>query len=369
VLRLRPRDVYAFWGLTGVKKFHEETDLVRTMMALFDEGKLDKRQRELLAFALAKIFDELGQPERAMKYAAEANRAGARNWDAVHAKRLVAELETLAQSDAFRSSRGSGHPSRSPVFIVGTPRSGTTLVETILSRHPGVLALGESMQIPLAEASARQQLGLGQEATGMPSVALSLKRDWLKAKAESMVKAWQSQGKGRQIQLVTDKLPDNALLLGLISRIFPHARIIHMRRHPLDSGLSNYMQHYASGQGFSSRLDWIGLRTRQISDSMAIWKRALDLEILDVSYEKLVGDPEVEIRRLTGFAGLEWTEAFLSPQDASRGVFTASKWQVRQPIYRGSVSRWKPYEPWLGPMIEAMGGFDWIDREAGGNFG
>jgi hypothetical protein len=155
----------------------------------------------------------------------------------------------------------------------------------------------------------------------------------------------------------------------LIARLFPRARIIHMRRHPLDSGLSNYMQHYGSGQGFSSRLDWIGLRIRQIADSMALWKRSLDLEFLDVSYERLVADPEPEIRRLTAFAGLEWTDAFLRPQDASRAVFTASKWQVRQPIYKSSVSRWKLYEPWLGPMIEAMGGFDWIDREVRSNTG
>ena len=369
VLRLSPGNVQSFWGLTGVTKFEEETDLVRSMIGLYDRGPLDPRNRELLAFALAKIFDELGSPERAMGYAQEANRLGARPWDAGHAKRLVEDLASLTQSDAFRAGRGGGHPTRAPLFIVGPLRSGTTLVETILSRHPAVLALGESMQIPEVEAGARQALGLGREATGLPSVAAGLKRDWLKVKAEAMVKSWVSQARGRPFELVTDKLPDNALLLGLIARLFPRARIIHMRRHPLDSGLSNYMQHYGSGQGFSSRLDWSGLRIRQIADSMALWKRSLDLEFLDVSYERLVADPEPEIRRLTAFAGLEWTDAFLRPQDASRAVFTASKWQVRQPIYKSSVSRWKLYEPWLGPMIEAMGGFDWIDREVRSNTG
>lgn len=364
VLRLSPSNVQSFWGLTGVMKFQEETDLVRSMAALYDDGGLDARQRELLAFALARIFDQLDNPERAMTYASEANRLGARPWDAGHARRLVAELDDLAQRDLFRASRGGGHPTRLPLFIVGPARSGTTLVETIMSRHQAVLPLGESMQIPGAEASARRHLGLGQEATGLPSVATRLRRDWINASAESMVRSWNTQAGGRPVRLVIDKLPDNALLLGLVARLFPKARVIHMRRHPLDSGLSNYLQHYGNGQGFSSRLDWIGLRIRQISDSMALWKRSLDLEFLDVSYEKLVSNPEPEIRRLTTFAGLDWTDQFLSPQDASRAVFTASKWQVRQPIYRSSVSRWIPYEPWLGPMIEAMGGFDWINREA-----
>lgn len=368
VLRLSPDSVPAFWGLTGVMTFREETDLVRSMTRLHENNNLDERRRELLAFGLARVFDQIGDPERAMRYAQDANRHGARPWKADHGARLVAELGQLSERDAFRAARDSGHPTRSPVFIVGPLRSGTTLVETILSRHGAVLPLGESMQIPRVEAEARRQLGMSGDSASMPSVALGLKRDWLKASAETMVKSWRTEARGRPFELVTDKLPDNALLLGLIARLFPKARVIHMRRHPLDTGVSNYLQHYGSGQGFSSRLDWIGLRIRQIADSMAIWKRALDI-VLDVSYEKLVSDPGTEIRRLTAFTGLEWTDDFLSPQESTRAVFTASKSQVRKPIYRSSVSRWKLYEPWLGPMIEAMGGFDWIDREAAANSG
>ena len=114
---------------------------------------------------------------------------------------------------------------------------------------------------------------------------------------------------------------------------------------------------------FSTRLDWIGTYTRQIADSMAVWKRTLDLPILDVGYEQLVADPETQARRLIAFAGLDWDPRCLEPQRTQRSVLTASQWQVRQPIYRGSVDRWRRYEPWLGPMIDAMGGFDWIDRE------
>jgi hypothetical protein len=145
--------------------------------------------------------------------------------------------------------------------------------------------------------------------------------------------------------------------------------VIHVRRHPLDTGVSNFFQRFAAGQGFSTRLDWIGVRTRQVADSMAVWKTALDLPILDVGYEALVGDPEAGARRILDFAGLSWTPDVLEPQKAKRSVLTASQWQVRQPIYRGSVARWKRYEAWLAPMIEAMGGTDWVEKEAAEIYG
>jgi hypothetical protein len=177
-----------------------------------------------------------------------------------------------------------------------------------------------------------------------------------------MARAWSTRRP--KFSLVTDKMPDNAYALGLIAQLFPKARVIYARRHPLDTGLSNYLMRFAEGQGFSTRLDWIGLRSRHLAEVMEIWKRATDLPILDVHYERLVADPDTEIRRMVEFAGLEWTDDFLTPEQSERSVRTASQWQVRQPIYRTSVARWKAYEPWLGPMVEAMGGFGWIDAQS-----
>jgi hypothetical protein len=164
-------------------------------------------------------------------------------------------------------------------------------------------------------------------------------------------------------KVITDKLPENAVRLGLAARLFPRARVIHVRRHPLDTGVSNFFQRFSAGQGYSNRLDWIGVRTRQIADAMGIWRTALDLPILDVSYERLVADPEAETRRMVAFAGLEWTPALLDRDVTRHAVLTASQWQVRQPINAASVARWKRYEPWLGPMIDAMGGMEWIEAE------
>lgn len=361
-LRIKPDDAVAFQGLTQNMKFTAESELVRAMAALHDRPDLDKGMREYLAYGLAKVFDDLNQPERAIHYALEANALGARPFDLAGEAAALDELGELARLDAFRHARGSGHPSRAPLFIVGMPRAGTTLVEAILARHPDVLPLGESRQIVDVERAALQRRGQGARRNVRHELALSLDRSWLAAQAEAMASRWQARA-GRPFAVMTDKTPENAVRLGLVARLFPRARVIHVRRHPLDTGVSNFFQRFAAGQGFSTRLDWIGRRTRQTADSMAIWKTALDLPVLDVSYERLVAEPEAQSRRLAEFAGLKWTEAMLDPAAADRAILTASVWQVRQPIYRSAVDRWRRYAPWLGPMVEAMGGMAWVDRE------
>jgi tetratricopeptide (TPR) repeat protein len=367
-LRLRPTDTMAFWGLTLNTRFTEADELVDAMVALHGDPGLGKLEREFLGFGLAKVFDDLDEPERAIGYAREANALQARPWDLPGAARTVAEIGDLARADAFRRMPTSRHPSRAPVFIVGMPRSGTTLVETMLSRHPDVLALGESGQIPaLLTAVRHRRSAAGRPADG--SDTSDLPRDWLLARAEAMAKGWATAAAGRSFGVVTDKLPENSQSLGLIAQIFPGARVIHVRRHPLDTGVSNFFQRYGLGQGFSNRLDWIGLRTRQVADALASYRQGLDLPVLEVRYEALVASPEAEIRRIAAFAGLGWDAAMLSPEQSSRAVNTASQWQVRQPIYTRSVGRWRRYEPWLGPMIEAMGGRDWIAAEAGAHIG
>ena len=368
-LRLQPHDTMAFWGFGLNQRFAERSELIERMERLAGNPDLAALQREFLAYGLAKAMDDLGVPEKAFAYALEANRLGERPWDQGYAARLVEETADIARRDGFRACRTSGHPTRRPLFIVGMPRSGTTLVETILSRHPQVLALGESRQIPQAIEAAAPLLTPASDGRRRIVPAGELARDWLTARAEMLVREWQRVAAGRTVKVVTDKMPDNSLMLGLIQQLFPHARIIYMRRHPLDVGVSIFFQRLGESPSFTTRLEWIGVRTRQVAETMARWKRALDLDILDVSYEALVADPESQIRRILGFAGLDWVPEVLTPEKSQRAVHTASQWQVRQPISSRSVGRWRRYEPWLGPMIGAMGGFDWIDGEAGAGLG
>jgi len=332
---------------------------VRAMVALHRDPKLDATRREFLAYGLAKVFDDLGEAEPAMTCAIEANTLGARPFDAPGEGRSLDQLHELARLDAFRRAADSGETIPAPLFIVGMNRSGTTLVESILSRHPDVLARGEAGEMGDLEAAAYRRLGPQGAGLGRHEVTLGLGRDWLMTQAKAVIGRWGSAAH----KVVTDKTPDNAVRLGLVARLFPRARIVYVRRHPLDNGRLQFLPALFGGAGFSTRLDWIGLRTRQIADAMAVWKQTLDLPILDVSYEQLVADPEAQSRRIVDFAGLEWTQDCLEPQRTQKSVLTASQWQVRQPIYQGSVARWTRYKPWLGPMIEAMGGFPWIDAE------
>ena len=363
-LGIKPDDTLAFYGLTQNQKFTEETDLVRAMSTLDRDPAIDAGRREFLNFGLAKVYDDLNVPDRAIKYAIEANRLGARPYEIAAEGHALDQLRELAGLDAFRRARDSGHPTTAPLFIVGMPRSGTALAEAILARHPDVLSLGESMLMPELETVAFQRPSNSRRDGGRNAMMLDLDRDWLRAKAEIWMQHVASRAR-RPFKVATDKLPENAVRLGLIKRLFPKARVVHIRRHALDTGVSNFFQRFSSGQGYSTRLDWIGIRARQVADSMEIWKRALDLPILDLRYEALVEDPQTEARRLVAFAGLEWTDACLTPEKADRSVLTASQWQVRQPINTASIARWKRYEPWLGPMIEAMGGMDWVEKDAG----
>lgn len=358
-LSLKADDVQAFWGLSQNHRMSDEAGLVEAMASRFETFPAGPA-KEFLAFALAKSFDDLKRPEDAIHFAGAAKRLSGRTWSPEATDRQIAELALARRSHVFDAATGSGHPTRLPLFIVGMPRSGTTLVETILSRHPGVLALGESRQIAEALDASRRVAG------GPPKLWLGAGRDWIEARAGQIVGSWQRAPGAAPLALVTDKMPDNVFALGAITQLLPRARIVYVRRHPLDNGLSTYFTRFAHGNEFSNRLETIGLRARQVSAVMEFWKTTLDLPILDVHYERLVAEPETQIRRLAQFAELDWTDAFLTPEQAPGGARTASQWQVKQPIYRTSVARWKPYEPWLGRMIEAMGGMDWIEREASG---
>ncbi|HTM76537.1 MAG TPA: sulfotransferase [Devosia sp.] len=352
-LTLRPDDTQAFYGLATNHRFTEETPVVRAMLALYSAGTLNRSAREFLCFGLAKVYADLGNRGRAMHFCIEANWLADRPYDVLGERRRVAEIQALAADNAFATLRSSGHPSAAPLFIVGMPRSGTTLVEAILSRHPQVQAGGETERMLDLESSLNVRLA---------SRLATVPRDTWRAEAERNLRAMRHDAPPA-IRIVTDKTPDNAFRLGMIALLFPKARVVHVRRHPLDCGLSNLFTRFTAGQGFAFHQAALGERVRQTAAVMTAWKAALPLPILDLSYERLVAEPEAGARRLIAFSGLDWDPACLTPELAQRQVQTASQWQVRQKIHTESVGRFHGYEEWLAPMIEAMGGRDWIDAE------
>jgi tetratricopeptide (TPR) repeat protein len=362
-IELKPDDTEAFHGLVQNRRFTEETDLVRDMLGHYSGGRLSQQAQEFVCFALAKVYSDLGKPRGAIHFCIEANWLAHRPYDAERPRADLTELRRMSAAGAFRHIPPGGEPSSAPVFIVGMPRSGTTLVESILARHPAVHAGGEMLHMFDVEQAlmtwARQNRGL----TGGPHEMLKLVPPaYFKRNADAVLRRVEAAA-GKPFKVFTDKLPENTQRLGLISKLFPNARVLYVRRHALDCSISNLFQRFALGHGFAFRQDLLGERYRQVAETMQIWKGSLDLPIMDVSYEALVTNPEPVIRGIVAFAGLDWDDACLTPERARRRIMTASQYQVKQPINRNSVDRWRDYEEWIQPLIKALGGLEWIEAE------
>jgi tetratricopeptide (TPR) repeat protein len=306
-----------------------------------------------LGFALAKILDDMGEYERAFGHLKSANalKRATIECDLESVTRFVDESCTLIDAAFMDERRHLASTSEAPVFIVGMPRSGTTLVEQILASHPEIHGGGEIDYF--GRVTSMLATGPGDR-HGYPRCLSSLDS----STADDITRAYlghlrdQMAGESR----FTDKMPLNFEHLGLIALLFSNARIIHCRRDPLDVCLSNYFQHFAHAHEFAYDLGEIAAFHRLYERLMAHWQRVLPGRILDVHYEDLVQNSEAVSRQLVDHLGLAWSEQCLAFHASTRPVDTASAWQVRQPIHTGSVQRWKRYEVFLGELIGALGG-------------
>ncbi len=342
VLALDPADASAFFNLANARKFAApDRPLVGRMAKLAEAGGLSDILTEMLHSGLGKAFDDLGDYALAMRHFDAANAVGA---GTLRFDRLVftARIDRMIASFGAAAPAGpvtAGAEDRTPVLIVGMPRSGTTLVEQIVSSHPEVA--------PGGELGYWEQRGLAWEvaaAKGNPPSAEALAdgyRAVLRAISPDALR-------------VTDKMPTNFVWLGLVRAAFPGAAIIHCRRHPLDTCLSIYSKRFP-GSFYSRDRSSLVFFYRQYQRLMAHWRAVLPPErFLEVDYEALITNQEAETRRLIAFLGLEWDDSCLAPERNRRLVNTASMWQVRQPVYASSIERWRRYEPWLGELRELL---------------
>jgi hypothetical protein len=229
-------------------------------------------------------------------------------------------------------------------------RSGTTLTEQIISRHPRATGGGELRDI------FRLALSLGLDNSGREYTKRLLKLTPSEAKELANRYLAALERISADADRIVDKMPQNFLHLGLIALLFPKARIVHCRRDPLDNCLSCFTMHLKDhAHGYTADLTTLGLYYREYANLMSYWREVLPMPIYDLSYEALVEEPERETRRLIDFIGLPWDDACLSPQESALPVRTLSRMQVRQPIYKTSVQRWRRYERHLGPLKEALG--------------
>ena len=244
----------------------------------------------------------------------------------------------------------STSPSAAPIFIVGLPRSGSTLVEQILASHPEVEGTAELPDIGLIAGD----LVKGAPGLAYPDVLAGLDAGARAALGERYMEQTRVHRRLGRAHFI-DKMPNNFHHIGLIQLILPQARIIDARRHPLGSCFSAFKQHFAQGQGFSYDLADLGGYYRDYAELMEHWGAVLPGRVHRVIYEDLVEDTETEVRRLLDHCGLAFDPACLSFYDNDRAVRTVSSEQVRRPIFRDGLDQWRRYEPWLEPLKTALG--------------
>ncbi|MDH4228166.1 MAG: sulfotransferase [Nitrospirota bacterium] len=313
---------------------------------------LDARARQGLCFSAGELLDRRGDYDRAFEMYHEGNRSSAGTFNPEEFSRQVdRQIQVFGHAGLKRLARAHNRISR-PVLIVGMPRSGTSLVEQILSSHPRVHGAGELMHI--------QRIATFRTPTCSPSGQAypECLRDMTHEELDHLARDYDMDlaRMGENALRVTDKNPLNFMHLGLVHQMLPHVRVIHCRRNPVDTCVSNYFQSFASSAlAYSNDLSHLGFYYRQYERLMAHWREVLDLRMLEVDYEELVADQERVSRALVTFAGLEWDDACLQFHKTRRTVSTASAKQVRKPIYKGSVERWRRYEKHLGPLLEALG--------------
>jgi tetratricopeptide (TPR) repeat protein len=350
-IALRPGLGEAWWSLANLKTVRFDDDDVAAMEAAL-AGRLDDEDRLQLEFALGKAYEDRRAFAESFRHYAEGNRIR-RPLFPHDADEIDAFVDRCIAffTPAMLSRRGCEDPD--PIFIVGMPRAGSTLIEQILASHSQVEGTQELSEIPAIAARIGSGRALGRK-SAYPACLGPMTEEELSALGCSYVEDTRVHRKtGRPFFI--DKLPNNWLHAGLIAMILPNAKIIDARRHPLDCGFSNFKQHFARGQSFSYDLADMGRYYADYVRLMAHFDAAMPGRIHRVVHERIIEDTEPEIRALLDYLGLPFEDSCLRFWENDRAVHTPSAEQVRRPINREGMDRWRAYEPWLGPLKEALG--------------
>lgn len=342
-------------ALINVRRLPRDDETLARLEALARTPGLEGSVHTGLLFQLANAREQRGEFDAAFALAREANRASRRllRYDPRAHRQYCARIRHAFPRALYQHRANCGHESTLPVFVVGMPRSGTTLVEQILAGHSRIHGAGELGTMPRVIAGLERwerQTGSGRH---YPDCVDDLDAAVVRGVAESVLTELRDYAPGAAH--VVDKLPHNFENVGLIRLLFPRARIVSARRDPRDIAVSNYFLDFAArhgGLGFSYDLEWIGEQLADHNLLMHHWQQVFGAgNILEVRYEDVVDDPEAAARRLLDYVGVEWEPGVLDFAALERPVRTASQWQVRQPLYRSSKARWQHYRDHLQPLI------------------
>ena len=343
-----------YWSLANMKTYRFTDFELQRMRQYETQPYLQQTDRYHLCFALGKALEDRGEHAESFTYYARGNALKKEGgfYRAAAQERAVRRQMEICTPEFFASRRGWGCPDGSPIFVLGLPRAGSTLIEQILASHPLVEGTMELANIPRLVGA----LGSGDKFgdTHYPGVLADLTAEQCRAFGEAYIRDTQVYRSGGKPFFI-DKMPNNFRNIALIQLILPNARIIDARRDAMDCCFSNFKQLYANGHPFSYDLEDIGRYYRAYVELMDHLDRALPGRVLRVQHEDVLADLEGSVRRILDHCGLPFDEACVAFHRTERRVHTASAEQVRRPINRDGVDQWRPYEPWLGPLKDTLG--------------
>ena len=349
-------------SLAETRRFRADDPQLAAMEAMAQRMETyGDEQQAALHFALGKAYADLGRDAISFEHFTQGNAIRHRldEYDERAQLDMMRHIEKVFTAEMLRRQPDAGDPSPLPILIVSMPRSGSTLIEQILASHPRIFGAGELRFLTRAAKAFRG--GTVQEC--FPEIANHLSAEQLRQFGARYLDHLRARAPATA-ERVTDKMPSNYLNIGLVHMALPKARIIHARRDPLDTCVSCFTHHFGH-KSFTSDLGVLGRYYRSYDALMTHWRAALPPGVmLEVQYEELVADFENHARRIVEFCGMEWDERCLAFYQTDRPVRTASVTQVREPIFGTSIGRWKPYEPWLGPLLNALASGD-RNRAAG----
>jgi tetratricopeptide (TPR) repeat protein len=355
-IELMPGLGEAYWSLANLKTFSFPNAEIASMRAQLVSPQLAEEDRLHLNFALGKALEDRGEYAESFEHYALGNQARRKQirYRSEDMSEHVARIKALCTPAFFTDRASHGAAAQDPIFIVGLPRSGSTLLEQILSTHSQVEGTMELPDIP-AIAKKLSQLAKQSQLEGYTAILATLGAAECAELGERYLAQTRIQRK-TAAPFFIDKLPNNFAHIDLIQLALPHAKIIDARRHPLGCGFSVFKQHFARGQSFSYGLEDIGRYYRDYVELMAHFDEVLPGRVHRVNYESMIDNTEAEVGRLLDYCALPFEEGCLRFYENDRAVRTASSQQVRKPIFREGVDQWRHYEPWLGPLKQALGG-------------
>jgi len=351
VMKRLPHRPAGYISYSQVHKFKEDDGTLGEIEKQLKDKTIAEQDKIALHYSAGKICDDLKLYSSAFEHFDLANRMACKTYDHKPTETYRQRKKTVFSKRFYADRKGWGHVSDVPVFIVGMPRSGTTLTEQILAAHPDVFGGGE-LETKDVFAQLSEEISPSREEFPLSALKLTRFGAEILGRRYTDDLRWRAD---RPVKRITNKMPHNFELLGLIALALPNAKIIHCRRNPVDTCLSCWTKNFNDAHGYNRSLEDLGRYYRGYVDLMDHWRQTLPVPILDVDYETYTTDFESTARKLVEFVGLEWNEKCLNFYEAERPVRTASSWQVRQPIYKTSVERWRNYMPHLQPLLDVLG--------------